>query len=76
MLSTWTKIDPTRNCFRFYSISLANDLFDDNVVTCEWGRLGDKKLHRKTIVFSSPRDALMYIGLAEEIRAKHHYQMA
>jgi predicted DNA-binding WGR domain protein len=53
MISTWTKIDPTQNCFRFYAVSLASDLFNAYVVSCEWGRIGAKRYHRKVDVFTS-----------------------
>ncbi|MDO9178712.1 MAG: WGR domain-containing protein [Agitococcus sp.] len=74
MISNWTKIDPKRNCFRFYSISLASDLFDAYVVSCEWGRIGSKRHHRKVDVFDSADEALAQVKRIEAIRLKHHYQ--
>lgn len=76
MLSTWTKIEPVKNCYRFYSISLASDLFDDFVVTCEWGRIGARKPHRKVITFSSINNAIVFVEQAEMTRIKHHYKIA
>jgi predicted DNA-binding WGR domain protein len=76
MRSTWTKIDPTKNCFRFYAITLASDLFNAYVVSCEWGRIGGKRNHRKVEVFDFKADAVAYIQQLEKLRLKHHYQIA
>jgi len=76
MISTWTKIDPRRNCFRFYAISLANDLFNAYVVSCEWGRMGAKKVRRKVEVFTSFDEAMTHVKHIESLRLKHHYQSA
>jgi predicted DNA-binding WGR domain protein len=76
MISTWTKIDPTKNCFRFYAITLASDLFNAYVVSCEWGRIGSKRHHRRVEVFDSADEALAQVKRTEAIRAKHHYQSA
>jgi predicted DNA-binding WGR domain protein len=74
MISTWTKIDPKHNCFRFYAISLASDLFNAYVVSCEWGRMGNKINHRKVEVFSSFDEAMAQVKRIEALRLKHHYQ--
>ncbi|MFO1374881.1 MAG: WGR domain-containing protein [Agitococcus sp.] len=75
-MSTWTKIEPTRNCYRFYAISLANDLFNAYVVSCEWGRIGAKKFRRKVVVCNSLEEAMTQIKHEESLRVKHHYQLA
>ena len=74
MISTWTKIDPTKNCFRFYAITMASDLFNAYVVSCEWGRMGNKLNHRKVEVFSSFDEAMAQVKRIEALRLKHHYQ--
>lgn len=74
MLSTWTKIEPARNCYRFYAISLASDLFNAYVVSCEWGRIGAKKFRRKVEVFNSVDEAMAQIKRIESLRIRHHYQ--
>ncbi len=74
MISTWTKIDPSKNCFRFYAISLASDLFNAYVVSCEWGRIGAKRYHRKVDVFTSFDEAMAQVKRIEALRLKHHYQ--
>ena len=76
MISTWTKIDPTKNHFHFYAISLVSDLFNAYVVSCEWGRIGCKKVRRKVEVFDFKADAIAYIQQLEKLRLKHHYQIA
>lgn len=76
MISTWTKIDPARNCYRFYAVSLASDLFNAYVVSCEWGRLGAKRYHRKVDVFHSLDDAMAQVKRIEAVRIKHRYQAA
>lgn len=73
MLSTWTKINPTQNCFRFYVISLTHDLFNEYVVSCEWGRIGAKGTHRKVDIFTSFDEALVRVKRIEALRVKHHY---
>ena len=76
MMSTWTKIEPARNCYRFYAISLASDLFNAYVVSCEWGRIGAKKCRRKVAVFNSLDEAMAQIKHIESLRIKHDYQLA
>lgn len=76
MRSTWTKIDPTKNCFRFYAITMASDLFNAYVVSCEWGRIGGKRYRRKVEVFDFEADAVAFIQQLETLRLKHHYQIA
>jgi predicted DNA-binding WGR domain protein len=76
MMSAWIKIEPTRDCYRFYAISLASDLFNAYVVSCEWGRIGAKKLRRKVAVFNSLEEAMTQIKYEESLRIKHHYQLA
>lgn len=34
------KVDPSRNCFRFYAIRTAPDLFAEAALVIEWGRIG------------------------------------
>ncbi|MCB1660707.1 MAG: WGR domain-containing protein [Pseudomonadales bacterium] len=75
MMSTWTKIEPTRNCYRFYAISLTNDLFNAYVVSCEWGRIGARRYHRKVAVLHSLDDAMAQVKRIEAMRIKHRYQL-
>jgi predicted DNA-binding WGR domain protein len=74
MISTWTKIEPARNCYRFYAISLGSDLLNAYVVSCEWGRIGAKRSHRKVEVFSSFDEAMTQVQRIEALRVKHRYQ--
>jgi predicted DNA-binding WGR domain protein len=47
------KVDPTRNCFRFYAIRTAPDLFAEAALVIEWGRIG--RMGRICIRRSGPR---------------------
>ena len=76
MMSTWIKIEPTRKCYRFYAISLASDLFNTYIVSCEWGRIGAKRLRRKVAVFNSLDEAMTQLKHEESLRIKHQYQSA
>ena len=53
MISAWTKIEPNKNCYRYYAIWFEADLFDPFRVCCEWGRVGAKKHQRRVLVFQS-----------------------
>ena len=55
---------------------MASDLFNAYVVSCEWGRIGGKRSHRKVEVFDFKADAVAYIQQLEKLRIKHHYQIA
>ena len=76
MMSTWIKIEPAHNCYRFCAISLASNLFNTYVVSCEWGRIGAQKFRRKVVVFNSLDDAITRIKYEESLRVKHQYQLA
>lgn len=39
-------VDPEKNCFRYYGISLENNLFGDRSVVVRWGRIGRAKSQR------------------------------
>ena len=73
MMLTWTKIEPTRNCYRFYAIWFASDLFDVYVVSCEWGRIGAKKFRRKVAIFHSLDEAMTQLKHEESLRIKHQF---
>jgi predicted DNA-binding WGR domain protein len=68
------KIDHQRNCFRFYVITMSSDLFNAYVVSCEWGRIGAKRSHRKVDVFTSFDEAVAQVKRIEALRVKHHYR--
>lgn len=36
------KIDPDRNCFRFYESRLEDDLFAEAALVVQWGRIGTR----------------------------------
>ena len=41
------RIDPTTNCWRFYRLTLQDDLFGGTVLVRSWGRLGTTGQERR-----------------------------
>ena len=39
-LGQWTSIDPARNRFRYYRVSLTEDLWEKVCLVKSWGRIG------------------------------------
>lgn len=76
MISAWTKIDPDKNCYRYYAIRLEEDLFDPFRVCCEWGRIGAIKHSRRVSVFQNWDAARQYFKDMEEVRLNRGYQSA
>jgi predicted DNA-binding WGR domain protein len=60
------RVDPARNCFRFYAIRTAPDLFEEAALVIEWGRIG--RLGRVTIRRSGSRESVEAAG--REVRAR------
>jgi predicted DNA-binding WGR domain protein len=74
--STWHKMLPDRNCFRFYTIKLESDLFAPARVACEWGRIGSgKHPQRQVLCFGSVEEAEVYRDRQEKVRLKRGYQL-
>ena len=61
MISAWTKLEPDKNCYRYYAIWFEADLFDPFRVCCEWGRVGAKKHQGRVLVFQSRERASLVI---------------
>ncbi len=40
------RIDPEKNCYRYYGISLEENLFGDRSVIVRWGRIGRARRQR------------------------------
>ena len=40
------KVDPARNCHRFYVIAIEKDLFSECSLMIHWGRLGTQGRYR------------------------------
>ena len=76
MISAWTKIEPDKNCYRYYAIWFEADLFDPFRVCCEWGRVGAKKHQRRVLIFQSWEEAHQYFKEMEELRLKRGYRTA
>ena len=76
MISAWTKIEPNKNCYRYYAIWFEADFFDPFRVCCEWGRVGAKKQQRRVFFFQSWEEAYQYFKEMEELRLKRGYRTA
>jgi len=45
-LGQWTSIDPKRNRFRYYRVSLTEDLWKNPCLVKSWGRIGQAPRRR------------------------------
>lgn len=43
------RIDPDRNMWRYYALSVATNLFGETELVCEWGRIGTHGRVRRTL---------------------------
>ena len=50
------KVAPEDNCFRYYEISVEDNLFGDRSLVIRWGRIG--RLGRERIAASGSRSSL------------------
>jgi predicted DNA-binding WGR domain protein len=50
------KVEPEENCFRYYEISLEDNLFGDRSLVVRWGRIG--RLGRERIAASGKEETL------------------
>lgn len=72
----WQKIDPERNCYRFYIIRLQADLFSAWRVECAWGRLNSGRAQRKVRCFDDLSEAEDYRDKESLRRAKRGYALS
>ena len=73
--TTWEKIEPGKNCYRFYIIRLESDLFAKARVSCEWGRIGSgKHPQRQIICFDTIEEAEIYQERQVKLRTKRGYK--
>jgi len=52
------KIDPARNLWRWYVLSVQPTLFGEWTLCREWGRIGEGSGQTASTIFSSEREAL------------------
>ncbi|MCF7875626.1 WGR domain-containing protein [Candidatus Bipolaricaulota bacterium] len=74
VLISWRSVDPEENRFRFYSLSLGEDLWGDEVLVKRWGRIGGRK--RENYYWpDSYQDLLEEIKETAKRRERHGYQV-
>ncbi len=56
------RLDPVRNMYRYYVVSLEPSLFGDTALVSQWGRIGSAG-HRRLELYADPTEA------AEELEA-------
>jgi predicted DNA-binding WGR domain protein len=58
-LTPWngTRIDPAKNCYRWYQVWVQPDLFNDWVVWTAWGRLGSVRYRQRLYPVADPENA-------------------
>ena len=66
-------IEPTRNRFRFYRVTVDRDLFAFTV-TVTWGRLGSYS-QRRILELSDPNEVLAYLKTIIKRRFNHRYNL-
>ncbi|MEF8798893.1 MAG: WGR domain-containing protein [Candidatus Bipolaricaulota bacterium] len=74
LIASWRSVDPEENRFRFYSISLGEDLWGEEVLVKRWGRIGGRK--RENYLWpESHRELMELIEGIKEKRSKHGYRL-
>lgn len=74
LIASWRSVKPSENRFRFYSLSLGEDLWGEEVLVKRWGRIGGRK--RENYIWpESQRELLELIDRIKERREEHDYQL-
>ncbi len=74
LIASWRSVKPDENRFRFYSISLGEDLWGDEVLVKRWGRIGGRK--RENYLWpESHRELMELINEVKEKRNEHDYRL-
>lgn len=74
LIASWQSVRPDENRFRFYSISLGEDLWGNEVLVKRWGRIGGRK--RENYIWpDSYRELVGLIDKIKEQRNKHGYKL-
>lgn len=74
LIASWRSVDPQENRFRFYSISLGEDLWGEEILVKRWGRIGGRK--RENYIWpDSHRDLMKLIEDIKDERRKHGYKV-
>jgi len=74
LIASWRSVKPEENRFRFYSLSLGQDLWGEEVLVKRWGRIGGRK--RETYLWPEDHQELLeLIDDIKERRNEHGYQL-
>jgi len=74
LIASWRSVRPEENRFRFYSLSLGEDLWGEEVLVKRWGRIGGRK--RENYIWpESHRELMDKIDEIKEQRSKHGYRL-
>jgi len=74
LIASWRSVKPEENRFRFYSLSLGEDLWGEEVLVKRWGRIGGRK--RENYIWpESHRELLELIDEIKEKRSEHAYRL-
>ncbi len=74
LIASWRSVTPEENRFRFYAISLGEDLWGEEVLVKRWGRIGCRK-QENYIWLDSHQELLEVIEQIKQRRNKHGYQL-
>lgn len=72
-MSSWTKIDPLKNCYRTYQIILETDFFVPYRIRQEWGRVNSNKRQQKIHPFDDEAQAIAFMDREERRRIRRGY---
>lgn len=67
------KIDPARNRWRWYVLSIQPTLFGKWALRREWGRIGESSGHIASTVFSEEREALTAYDTLKAAKTRRGY---
>ena len=74
LIASWRSVKPEENRFRFYSLSLGEDLWGKEVLVKRWGRIGGRK--RENYIWpDSHRELMDKIDKIKEERKEHNYRL-
>ena len=71
--SAWAKIQPEKNCFRYYAIAMDDDLFSPFRITMSWGRMGSRRLKQLVRVFDDRVSAELFYAKKVKERLRNGY---
>lgn len=74
LIASWQSVKPNENRFRFYSLSLGEDLWGNEVLVKRWGRIGGRK--RENYIWPETHRELMdLIDRIKNLRNNHGYEL-